>query len=130
MGDGIGFEKTGAGLIPLVGLEGDVLSEKGPGFGGSPPSLLVLGSDRGSEPIESSWGNSLESLGDLWRDRAKELTISGEPQKQDGFEPFGTGKFSGQPDPLEESKEDVGIIANRSASFLGFRFRESSKSAK
>ena len=47
MGHGISFEKTGAGLIPLVGLEGDVLSEKGPGLGGSPPSFLVLGSDRG-----------------------------------------------------------------------------------
>ena len=79
MGDGIGFEKPWAGLIPLVGLNGDVLSEKGTGFGGSPAPFLVLSSDRAQEPIESGRGNGLEGVSDLGRDRAEELTISGEP---------------------------------------------------
>jgi hypothetical protein len=79
MSDGIGFEETGAGLIPLVRLDGDMLSKKSSGFGGSPAAPLVLDSDRGQEPIESRGRNGLESLEDLWRHRAKELTISGKP---------------------------------------------------
>ena len=47
MGDGISFEEARAGFIPLVGLDGDLVSEKGSGFGGGPASFFVLASGRG-----------------------------------------------------------------------------------
>ena len=46
MGDGVGFEEAGAGLVPLVGLDGDVISEQSTGFGGGTASFLVLDTDR------------------------------------------------------------------------------------
>ena len=41
MGDGIGFEETGAGLVPLVGLDGNVISEESPWFSGGTASFLI-----------------------------------------------------------------------------------------
>ena len=52
MGDGIGFEKAGVGLIPLVGLDGDVFSEKGSWLGGGTASFLVLDTDGAEESID------------------------------------------------------------------------------
>jgi len=46
MGNGIGFKESGAGLVPLVGLDGDVLSEESTGFGGGTASFLILDTDR------------------------------------------------------------------------------------
>ena len=52
MGDGIGFEEAGVGLVPLVGLDGDVFSEKGSWFGGGAASFLVLDTDGAQESID------------------------------------------------------------------------------
>ena len=52
MGDGIGFEDAGAGLVPLVGLDGDVFSEKGPWLGGGAASFLILGPDGAEESVD------------------------------------------------------------------------------
>jgi len=52
MGDGIGFEEAGAGLVPLVGLDGDVFSEEGTGFRGGPASFLILDTDGSQEAID------------------------------------------------------------------------------
>jgi hypothetical protein len=51
MGDGIGFEEARAGLVPLVGLDGDMFSEKGSWLGGGTASFLVLDTDGAEEPI-------------------------------------------------------------------------------
>jgi hypothetical protein len=51
MGDGIGFEEAGVGLVPLVGLDGDVFSEKGSWFGGGTASFMVLGTNGTEESI-------------------------------------------------------------------------------
>lgn len=42
MGDGIGFEESGARFIPLVELDGDLVAEKGSGFGGGASSFFVV----------------------------------------------------------------------------------------
>ena len=42
VGDGVGFEKAGAGFIPLVGLDGDLVSEEGAGFGGGAAPFFIL----------------------------------------------------------------------------------------
>jgi hypothetical protein len=54
MGDGIGFEEAWAGLVPLVGLDGDVLSEERSGFSGGTASFLILGTDGTQESIDGS----------------------------------------------------------------------------
>jgi hypothetical protein len=45
MGDGIGLQESWFGLIPLVGLNGDLFSQEGTGFGGgsSPASVFDPG---------------------------------------------------------------------------------------
>ena len=52
MGDGIGFEEAGAGLVPLVGLDGDVPSEESTGFGGGTASFLMLDTCRTEESVD------------------------------------------------------------------------------
>ena len=59
MGNGIGFKESGAGLVPLVGLDGDVLSEEGTGFGGGTASFLVLDTCRTEESIDGSCGDAM-----------------------------------------------------------------------
>jgi hypothetical protein len=59
MGDGIGFEEAGAGLVPWIGLDRDVFSEKGPWFGGGTASFLVLGTDGTEEPIDGCCRDAL-----------------------------------------------------------------------
>lgn len=51
MGDGIGFEEAGAGLVPLVGLDGDVFSKEGFWLGGGAASFLILGPDGAEESV-------------------------------------------------------------------------------
>lgn len=55
MGNGIGFEKAGAGLVPLVGLDGDVFSQEGTWLGRGTASFLVLETDRAEESIDRCW---------------------------------------------------------------------------
>jgi len=59
MGDGVGFEEAGAGLVPLVGLDGDVFSEQRTGFRGGAASFLILDTDGTQESIDSCWGDAL-----------------------------------------------------------------------
>ena len=59
MGDGIGFEEAGMGLVPLVGLDGDVFSEKGSWFGGGTASFLVLDTDGVEESIDGCWRDAV-----------------------------------------------------------------------
>jgi len=51
MGDRIGFEKTRSGFVPLVGFDGDVLSEQSAWFCGGPPSLCVMHTDRRKDSV-------------------------------------------------------------------------------
>ena len=46
MGDGIGFEESRAGLIPLVGVDGYLFSEEGSRFRGRAAPLLIVNPDR------------------------------------------------------------------------------------
>ena len=51
MGDGIGFEEAGAGLVPLVGLERDVFSKEGSWLGCGSASFLILDSGGAKQAI-------------------------------------------------------------------------------
>ena len=42
VGDGVSFEESGAGFIPLVGLDGDLVSQEGAGFGSGAASFFVV----------------------------------------------------------------------------------------
>ncbi len=59
MGDGIGFEKAGVGLVPLVGLDGDVFSEKGSWLGSGTASFLVLSTEGTQESIDGCWRDAV-----------------------------------------------------------------------
>jgi len=51
VGHGIGFKKTGTRLIPLAGVDGDMLSEEGSGFGRGSASFSVLNPHRIEQPV-------------------------------------------------------------------------------
>ena len=59
MGDGISFEEAGAGLVPLVGLDGDVISQERAGFSGGTAFFLILGTDGAQESIDGSCGDAV-----------------------------------------------------------------------
>ena len=88
MGDGVGFEETGARFIPLVGFDGDMFSDQGSGFSGGSASFFVFDSSREKESVDGGGRDLEEGLGDLWRERSEGLEITGEPEGEDHFEAF------------------------------------------
>lgn len=53
MGDGIGFEESGAGFVPLVGFNGDMFFQEGAWFCGGAASCCIVDSGRGKESVDS-----------------------------------------------------------------------------
>ncbi len=52
MGDGIDFEESWYGFIPLVGFDGDASLDDGAGFGGGESAFGVFGAFFGHESID------------------------------------------------------------------------------
>ncbi len=52
MGDGIGFEETGAGFIPLVGFNGDLFAQEGSWLRGGTASFFIVDSGRSEESVD------------------------------------------------------------------------------
>jgi hypothetical protein len=57
VGDGIGFEEAGAGLVPLVGLDGDLMAQEGSGFGGGATSFLVVNANGAEDAVDGGGGD-------------------------------------------------------------------------
>jgi len=51
VGDAVGFEKTGARFVPLVGLDGDMFSQQGSWFGGGSATFSVLNPHRTQQTV-------------------------------------------------------------------------------
>ena len=62
MGDGIGFEETGARFIPLVGFDRDMVSDQGSGFGGRSASFFILDPSREKESVDGGRRDLEEGL--------------------------------------------------------------------
>lgn len=88
VGYGIGLEESGADLIPLSGLNGDVLSEKRSWLGGSPPSFPVVNTHRFQHSVNSGRRDPEQGIGSIRAGRTELLAISGQPQGKDSFEPL------------------------------------------
>jgi len=54
VGDGIGFEESGPGFIPLVEFNGDLVAQEGSGFGGGASSFFVVEADGLKESVDRS----------------------------------------------------------------------------
>ncbi len=65
VGDGIGFKEAGAGFVPLVEFDGDLVSEEGSGFGGGASSFFVVDADGMKDSVDGSGGDVEEGLRDL-----------------------------------------------------------------
>jgi len=57
VGDGVGFEESGAGFVPLVGLDGDLVFEEGAGFGGGSAVFFVWNAGGGEDAVDGGWGD-------------------------------------------------------------------------
>ena len=57
VGDGVGFEEARLGFIPLVGFDGDLVTEEGPGFGGGAAPFFVMGAGWAEDAVDSGWGD-------------------------------------------------------------------------
>ena len=57
VGDGVSFEEAGAGFIPLVGFDGDLVAQEGTGFGGGAAPFFVVDAARGKDAVDGSWGD-------------------------------------------------------------------------
>jgi len=57
VGDGIGFEEAGAGFIPLVGLDRDLLAKEGSGFGGGAAAFFVVNTNRAEDAVDGGRGD-------------------------------------------------------------------------
>ena len=76
----VGFEETGARFVPLVGVNGDMFSYQGPGFGGGSASGFILDSDGMEETVNRGGRDVEEGLRDFRREIPKGLDITWEPE--------------------------------------------------
>ena len=77
VGDSIGFEEAGARFIPLVGFDGDLVTEEGAGFGSGAASFFVMGAGGEEDAVDGGGRDEEESLGDFWGEVSKGLDITG-----------------------------------------------------
>jgi len=77
VGDGIGFEEAGARFVPVVGLDGDLVTEESAGFGGGAAAFFVMGADGEEESVDGGGRDEEEGLGDFWREKSEGLYIAG-----------------------------------------------------
>ena len=66
MGDGVSLEKPWTGFIPLIGQDGDLVSEQGPRFGGTAASFLILNTDGLQEPVYGGRRDRKQGVGNLF----------------------------------------------------------------
>ena len=62
MGDGVGFEETGARFIPLVGFDRDMFSDQGSRFGGGSASFFIVDPSRKKEAVDGGGRDVQEGL--------------------------------------------------------------------
>ena len=62
MGDGVGFEEAGVRFVPLVGFDGDMLSDQGSRFGGRSASFFIFDSSRKKEAVDGGGRDFQEGL--------------------------------------------------------------------
>jgi len=58
VGDGVGFEEAGAGFVPLVGFDGDLVSKQGAGFGRGAATFFVLDAGGAEDAVDSGRGDA------------------------------------------------------------------------
>ncbi len=130
MGDGIGFEESRSGFIPLVGLDGYLFFQEASRFCCCPTPLVVVDTSRCEDPVYGCRRCGQESLRDL-RGKSPELyIISGHPEGEDGFQSFRAGEICGEPDLFEGSNNLIVLIPRFWSSFLRFGFCEPFESFK
>jgi hypothetical protein len=62
MGDGVGFEETGARFIPLVSFDRDMFSDQSSRFGSGSASFFVFDSSRKKESVDGGRRDLEEGL--------------------------------------------------------------------
>lgn len=112
----IGFQEAWAGLIPLIGFDGDVVFEKETGFGGRAAFATVELSDGLESLIDGRGGDFKEFLEDLLRKESVKLLVGTDPIRDRFFETFGADEVGGNPD-FFKGLEEVGMLV------LGFGAR-------
>ncbi len=62
MGDGVGFEETGARFIPLVGFDRDMFSDQGSRFGCGSASFFIFDPSGKKESVDGGGRDFQEGL--------------------------------------------------------------------
>ncbi len=57
VGDGVCFEEAGAGFIPLISFDGDLVTQEGTGFGGGAASFFVGDASGAEDAVDGGWGD-------------------------------------------------------------------------
>ena len=98
MRHGIGFQESGAGLIPLVGFDGDVVLKECAGLGGGEASALNAQARLSKQAVNRGGRDLPQSLLDPGGEDVEGVLIRRNPVSEDRFEALGTGVVSRLPD--------------------------------
>lgn len=88
MSHGIGFKKAGARFVPLVGFDGDLLSQEGPWFCGRLAPFCVMDPDRFQNPVYGGRRDLQQGLCHIHGEFTEALNITRQPDRQDDLETF------------------------------------------
>jgi hypothetical protein len=97
MGDKVELGEPGEGHVPVIRLQGNVVLEQGPGLGAPVAPRLKGPFDRRQAPIDLARADGPQLSADRGR-QAQPAAGAGQPQREQGLEPYGPGIARGVPD--------------------------------
>lgn len=101
VGYSVGFEEPGAGFVPLVGPDRQLVAQEPARLGGGQGMARRLHPDGTQEPIDRGRRDGQERLTDRHWEVAEGVLVWPQPQRQDGLEALGARVVGGLPDTLE-----------------------------
>jgi hypothetical protein len=127
MGDRIGFDKSRARFIPLIGFNGNLFSQKAAGFCCRWINAFVFIASRFQKSFGRGGGYFSQSFNDV---KAESAGVAGPPQGKDGDKPSCARHAGGQPDALQGLQNGRMAVDRWLTAFLGFWFLKTLKFAK
>lgn len=110
VGNGVGFQKSGAGLVPLLGLDRDVLAQERAGFGGGQSDFPMMMTPRRQDTIDGCRRNLKKQRDGVGGERGGYVR---QPQRDHCLQTLGADHVRGNGELLQDAANLARVIPRR-----------------